>query len=130
MKKTIFLISIVAAIYLFGCNHAAKQNHEHSEANHVHEQIDTTHTHEAEDHQHDRAEIQILTLKKQEFRDILKTTGVIIPARENIQSYQAQSSGFIHFVNNNLVQGSSVKKGDILFEIRGGILDGYNGQQG
>ncbi len=126
MKKTISLISIIATIYLFGCSHTAKQNHAHSEANHVHEQIDTTHTHEAEDHQHDRAEIQILTLKKQEFRDILKTTGVIIPARENIQSYQAQSSGFIHFVNNNLVQGSSVKKGDILFEIRGGILTDEN----
>ena len=135
MKKSITLILIVAVIYLFGCNRAAKQNQKHSEANHIHEQIDTTHTHEdevtsnteeAEAFHHHDAEIQIRTLKKQEFRDILKTTGVIIPAREDVQSYQAQSSGFIHFVNNNLVHGSSVKKGDPLFEIRGGILTDEN----
>ena len=180
MKKSISLISIVAVIYLFGCNHAAKQNQNHSAADHVHELSDSTSTHEGEDaththeseeathshgsegttlshegeeathshegedaththegesasntqkvedFQHDEAEIQISTLKKQEFRDILKTTGVIIPARENIQSYQAQSSGFIHFVNNNLVPGSAVKKGDVLFEIRGGILTDEN----
>lgn len=152
MKKSIFLISIVAVIYLFGCNHAAKQNHDHTDADHIHEQTETTHTYEGEeathshddedakhthegegtsnndeakDHRHDEAEIQTLTLKKQEFRDILKTTGVIIPARNNVQSYQAQSSGFIHFVNN-LVQGSAVKKGDVLFEIRGGILTDEN----
>lgn len=152
MKKSIFLISIVAVIYLFGCNHAAKQNHDHTDADHIHEQTETTHTYEgeeathshddedakhthegegtsntdeAEDHHHNEAEIQTLTLKKQEFRDILKTTGVIIPARNNVQSYQAQSSGFIHFVNN-LVQGSAVKKGDVLFEIRGGILTDEN----
>lgn len=143
MNKSIFLISIVVIIYLFGCNQAAKHDQNHSEADHVHEQTETTHTHEgedaahthegegtlntdgAEDHQHDEAEIQILTLKKQEFRDILKTTGVIIPSRENVQSYQAQSSGFIHFINN-LVQGSAVKKGDVLFEIQGGILTDEN----
>ena len=161
MKKTISLISIVVVIYLFGCNHAAKQNQNHSatdhvhklsdststhegeDATHIHEGEDTTHTYKGEDatqtyegesasnthkvadFQYDEAEIQISTLKKQEFRDILKTTGVIIPARENIQSYQAQSSGFIHFVNN-LVQGSAVKKGDVLFEIRGGILTEEN----
>ena len=144
MKKLISLISIVATIYLFGCNHAAKQNQDHSEADHVHELSDTTQAHEgedathihegeetsntreAEDHQHDEAEIQIRTLKKQEFRDILKTTGVIIPSRENVQLYQAQSSGFIHFINNNLVHGSAVKKGDPLFEIQGGILTDEN----
>jgi len=162
MKKLISLISIVATIYLFGCNHDAKHDQNHSEANHIHEQTDTTHIHEgesaththegeeathshegedathkhegestsstqeADDHQHDEAEIQTLTLKKQEFRDILKTTGVIIPSRENVQSYQAQSSGFIHFVNNNLVLGSAVKKGDVLFEIQGGILTDEN----
>ncbi|NQU82320.1 MAG: efflux RND transporter periplasmic adaptor subunit [Bacteroidetes bacterium] len=124
MKKSIFLISIVATIYLFGCNHTAKHNNEHPETDRVHEQTDTTQ--EAEDHYNDESEIQILTLKKQEFRDILKTTGVIIPARENVQSYQAQSSGFIHFVNNNLVLGSAVKKGDVLFEIQGGILTDEN----
>ena len=119
MKKSIFLISIVATIYLFGCNHAAKQNQNHSEADHIHEQ-------KVEDHQHGEAEIQTLTLKKQEFRDILKTTGIIIPSRENVQNYQAQSGGFIHFVKNNLVLGSAVKKGDVLFEIRGGILTEEN----
>ncbi len=124
MKKSISLISIVATIYMFGCNHASKQNHEHPETDHVHEQTDTTQ--EADDHQHNEAEIQTLTLKKQEFRDILKTTGVIIPSRENVRLYQAQSSGFIHFVNNNLVPGSAVKKGDPLFEIHGGILTDEN----
>ena len=119
MKKSISLISIVATIYLFGCNHAAKQNQNHSEADHIPEQ-------KVDDHQHGEAEIQTLTLKKQEFRDILKTTGVIIPSRENVQSYQAQSGGFIHFVNSNLVVGSAVKKGDVLFEIQGGILTDDN----
>jgi len=134
MKKSTSLISIVAIIYLFGCNHAAKHDHEPPETDHIHELTDTTHTYEgedtshteAEDHYHNEAEIQIRTLKKQDFRDILKTTGVIIPARENIQTYQAQSSGFIHFVNNSLVLGSVVKKGDVLFEIRGGILTDEN----
>ena len=125
MKKSIFLISIGAIIYLFGCNQVAKHDHDGEDATHIYEGESTSHTHEADDHQHDEAEIQILTLKKQEFRDILKTTGVIIPARENVQSYQARSSGFIHFVNN-LVQGSAVKKGDVLFEIRGGILTDEN----
>ena len=50
MKKSIFLISIVATIYLSGCNHAAKHDHEHSETDHVHEQ-------KVEDHHHDEAEI-------------------------------------------------------------------------
>jgi len=119
MKKSIFLISIVATIYLFGCNNVAKQNQNHSKADHINEQ-------KVEDHQHGEEEIQTLTLKKQEFRDILKTTGIIIPSRENFQSYQAQSNGFIHFVNNNLVSGSAVKKGDVLFEIQGGILTDEN----
>jgi len=113
------MISIVTTIYLFGCNHVAKQNQNHSKADHINEQ-------KVEDHQHGEKEIQTLTLKKQEFRDILKTTGVIIPSRENVQSYQAQSGGFIHFVNSNLVVGSAVKKGDVLFEIQGGILTDDN----
>lgn len=100
--------------------------HEGDGATQPHEGESTSPTQEADDHRPDEAEIQILTLKKQEFRDILKTTGVILPARENVQSYQAQSSGFIHFVNTNLVQGSAVKKGDVLFEIRGGILTDEN----
>jgi len=48
-----------------------------------------------------------------------------IKTKENFQSYQAQSGGFIHFVNN-LVPGSAVKKGDVLFEIQGGILTDEN----
>ena len=52
MKKSISLISIVAVIYLFGCNHAAKQNQNHSAADHVHELSDSTSTHEGEDATH------------------------------------------------------------------------------
>lgn len=148
MKKSIILISIVAIIYLFGCNNAAKHDHEQSETDHVHEPTETSHTHEGEDAEHTHeeqdaehtheadeaevedhfhdAEVQIRTLKKQEFKDIVKTTGVIIPARDDVQTCQAQSGGFIHFVNKDLVTGSAVKKGEVLFEIQGGILSDEN----
>ncbi|UCG26630.1 MAG: efflux RND transporter periplasmic adaptor subunit [Bacteroidales bacterium] len=111
---------------------AASQTHESENSAHMNEadaptleEENNSNIQAADDLSHDDEEIQVLILKKQDFNNILETTGVILPARENVHSYQAQSSGFIHFVNN-LVQGWDVKKGDVLFEIQGGLLSDDN----
>lgn len=101
MKKIIFFISIITVVYISGCKHAVK----HESTTHTHENEDTPHTHEnnttsntgnADEHLKNDDEIKIKTLKRGNFRDILKTTGKILPARENVRIYFAQSSGFIY----------------------------------
>lgn len=95
---------------------------------HTHESGDTTHSHEADGTTaiHHEGEIETLMVIKQEFQDILKTTGVILPSREDVRMYHSPVDGFIHFTDKKMVPGSAVRIGQSLFEIRGGILSDEN----
>ena len=65
-------------------------------------------------------------VKKQDFSEIIKTTGKIKPAQGDEVIITANSSGIISFGNNKNLIGSSVNKGETLFKISGNDLTTNN----
>jgi len=61
-------------------------------------------------------------VKKQNFTEIIKTTGQILPAQGDEVIITAKSSGIVTFWNTKKLVGSSVKKGETLFIISGSDL--------
>ena len=140
MKTIMLFITAFAVCMFFGCKQAGHSDHVHEgeEKPHTHDGRDQIHeqesdvqlSHEVEGHSHTgfygEEEVKVVTLEKQEFQDILKTTGVLLPSRGDIQVYHSPANGYIHFTNERMVPGSNVGKGDVLFEITGGILSEEN----
>ena len=63
-------------------------------------------------------------IKRQNFTEILKTTGQILPAQGDEVVIIAKSNGIIYFGNNKKMIGSAVNSGEILFEISGkGLIE-------
>jgi len=93
---------------------------------HTHEGDTTTHTHAGVSASDIEAEVRISVIKKQEFQDIIKTSGVILPSREDVRVYYAPVNGFIHFTNKRIVPGSVIQNRQELFDIRGGVLSDEN----
>ena len=64
-------------------------------------------------------------VKKQDFTEIIKTTGQILPAQGDEVIITAKSGGVITFGNNKKLIGSAVNSGKTLFTISGkGIIEG------
>lgn len=62
------------------------------------------------------------TVRKESFREILKTSGQVMPAPGDETVITANSNGAVLFANNKTVIGSELKTGDHLFTISSGNL--------
>ncbi len=63
-------------------------------------------------------------MKKQNFTEIIKTTGQILPAQGDEVAITAKNGGIITFGNNKKLIGSAVSSGETLFTISGkGLID-------
>lgn len=132
MKINISFIALFSFCLVIGCKQVKFSNHDHnaSESIQMDEEEIAGHNHESEyqdyTHFYGEEEVEVMLLKKQKFHEILKTSGVLLPSREDIQVYHSTANGFIHFADKNMVPGTPVRKGEILFKIQGGILSEEN----
>ncbi|MCQ2295337.1 MAG: efflux RND transporter periplasmic adaptor subunit [Bacteroidales bacterium] len=129
MKKIAF---IVAAALVFGLVPAC---HHHAEGEHAHESAhDHDHGH-AHDHHHDHGHehgpnvvafsneqgLKVgLALEKvvlKPFGQVIKTSAKVMPSKGDERHAVAAASGVVVFANANLVEGTAVKAGQVLFEI-------------
>lgn len=141
MRTVIYAIAILAISFM-GCkNNTSQDKHQHSE-NEIHAEHDHDHDHEGETaeehaaHSHEAAEAkqhsdEIIFSKEQaaktdfkveeiqpgNFNQVVKTTGQILAAPGDEAVVAATSSGIVSFTSNKLSEGTSVKKGQSLFQI-------------
>lgn len=141
MRTVIYAIAILAISFM-GCkNNTSQDKHQHSE-NEIHADHDHDHDHEGETaeehaaHSHEAAEAkqhsdEIIFSKEQaaktdfkveeihpgSFNQVVKTTGQIMAAPGDEAVVAATSSGIVSFTSNKLSEGTSVKKGQSLFQI-------------
>lgn len=141
MRTVIYAIAILAISFM-GCkNNTSQDKHQHSE-NEIHADHDHDHDHEGETaeehaaHSHEAAEEkqhsdEIIFSKEQaaktdfkveeihpgSFNQVVKTTGQIMAAPGDEAVVAATSSGIVSFTSNKLSEGTSVKKGQSLFQI-------------
>ena len=141
MRTVIYAIAILAISFM-GCkNNTSQDKHQHSE-NEIHAEHDHDHDHEGETaeehaaHSHEAAEAkqhsdEIIFSKEQaaktdfkveeiqpgNFNQVVKTTGQILAALVDEAVVSATSSVILAFTSNKLSEGTSVKKGQSLFQI-------------
>lgn len=141
MRTVIYAIAILAISFM-GCkNNTSQDKHQHSE-NEIHADHDHDHDHEGETaeehaaHSHEATEAkqhsdEIIFSKEQaaktnfkveeiqpgSFNQVVKTTGQIMAAPGDEAVVAATSSGIVSFTSNKLSEGTSVKKGQSLFQI-------------
>lgn len=106
---------------------------------HVYENHDAIYAGDGHDHSTD-LEGEITFLKEQvwksefmvkevvpvEFSSVIPTSGEILTVPGEKKNIAANSPGLVRFTNKNLVQGTTVKKGDLLFLINSDALIGNN----
>ena len=73
-----------------------------------------------------KVEFANMAVIPQPFKEIIKTTGEILPAQGDEKVVTANANGIITFAANKLVVGTSVTEGEILFVISGGNLTDGN----
>lgn len=136
MKKIAFLlVATLIASLTPSCQH---NSHEHEEAHsneHGHEHSHG-HAHAKEHHHHgpnviEFSESQALkvglateVVAPTPFGQVIKTSAQILPSQGDMREVIAPASGVVAFANAHLVEGSAVKAGQKLFEIKSdGMVD-------
>lgn len=128
MRKFILLPILILASVLWGCKH--HHHHESSEqhASHEHEH---EHGHEGENDREDEHADEIIFTKAQAektdfkvekaepktFRQVIETTGQILPAPGDESVIVATGNGVVSFNNRRLAEGAAVTKGETVFTI-------------
>lgn len=128
MRKFILLPILILASVLWGCKH--HHHHESSEqhASHEHEH---EHGHEGENDREDEHADEIIFTKAQAektdfkvekaepktFRQVIETTGQILPAPGDESVIVATGNGVVSFNNKRLAEGAAVTKGETVFTI-------------
>lgn len=65
-------------------------------------------------------------IKKQNFNEIIKTSGQLLSAPGDEMMLVAKASGIVQFMGSNIIEGSAVSQGESLFTITGGDLSEGN----
>lgn len=73
-----------------------------------------------------KVEFANMPVKQQNFNEIIKTTGEILPAQGDEMIITANANGIVTFAGNKAVIGTSVNKDEMLFTISGGNLTDGN----
>ena len=149
MKK-IYLVWVIFAYILAGCNGntAAHGEHEHEahehEEGHDHDHEGHDHEHEGHDHEHEEtgeghageisfkkalAEAVGLQTSKVEpgvFTDVIKTSGRVMAAQGEESTVVATVPGVVTFGNLSFVDGTAVRKGQAILSLASSSLSDGN----
>ena len=149
MKK-IYLLWVVFAYILAGCNGntATHGEHEHEahehEEGHDHDHEGHDHEHEGHDHDHEHEEaggghageisfkkalaeavgLQTHKVEPGTFTDVIKTSGRVMAAQGEESTVVATVPGVVTFGNLSFVDGTAVRKGQVLSLASSGLSDG------
>lgn len=142
--KTYILPFLILAISLYGCKHNEHSAHAHQTAEeHVHHSHEGhNHEHEAHDHAHEghdhnreatgrehndeiiftkaqaaKTDFEVKTVQPASFRQVIKTSGQVLPAPGDESVIVATHNGVISYANHNLAAGSEVQRGQTLFNL-------------
>ena len=88
---------------------------------------DIIHDHEAENSQDikfskkDSWKIGLLThqVQKSEFMSVIRTSGEILPGQTSVAQITSNSAGIVNLSSSNVLEGMSVKSGQLLFTVKG-----------
>lgn len=138
MKKLAILLISMVYITMMSCNNnKAEHDHSHESEEHNHESElshnnEDTHnqdhsaeeehdhnTEESEEHQHDYKTAKVAF---EPFHSIIKTSGEIKLSTSGEFVLTAPSSGIVHYADQTLSEGTSLKAGQNMFYISGGDL--------
>ena len=150
MKK-IYLVWVIFAYILAGCNGntAAHGEHEHEahehEEGHDHDHEGHDHEHEGHDHEHEETgeghagEISVLKkhwrkqsdcrrlrLSRVFFTDVIKTSGRVMAAQGEESTVVATVPGVVTFGNLSFVDGTAVRKGQAILSLASSSLSDGN----
>ncbi|NSW95768.1 MAG: efflux RND transporter periplasmic adaptor subunit, partial [Bacteroidales bacterium] len=123
MKKILFLFAFASFLLYPACNNGKNQiadEHDH-ENQAIDESVSasegTEGTEDTEGPEH-----TIITLKRQPFHKIIRTSGRIIADSREIEIITSKSAGIVRFSMNSFFPGVKVSGGQQLFTISGGQL--------
>lgn len=98
---------------------SCKHNNENIDHDHNHETHTEDHDHEeSEEHDHEH-EYKTGKVVLQPFNFIIKTSGEIKPANNSEIVLTASNAGIVHFVNDQITEGTIVDSGQEIFHILG-----------
>lgn len=115
-------------------DHDHNHNHDHDHASEPHEHKAEAHEHSENEHspaadskhsdeiiftkaQAAKTDFEVHELQPETFRQVIKTTGQILPAPGDESVVVATSNGIVSFNQKNLTEGSAIGKGQTLFTI-------------
>ena len=142
MKK-IYLVWVIFAYILAGCNGNTAAHGEHEHEAHEHEE-EHDHDHEGHDHEHEEtgeghageisfkkalAEAVGLQTSKVEpgvFTDVIKTSGRVMAAQGEESTVVATVPGVVTFGNLSFVDGTAVRKGQAILSLASSSLSDGN----
>lgn len=110
-----------------GLDHAGEDAHNHDEHDHS--------SHEGHGHSHDIVEShgqlhdedhQIITVRPQEFSNIIKTSGELLPAKGDEVVVNALHNGIVRFRNKQLFGGKAVKSKESILFVSGNKMTNDN----
>lgn len=113
MSKTLYIICVALAVAT-GCQHK-HDDHEHHEEKHEHVHAEGEIA--FSDKQARMAGLELETVQASAFREVIKTSGRIMPAPGDEVTVAATADGIIGFPGGNLTEGSAVGKGRVLVNI-------------
>ena len=149
MKK-IYLVWVIFAYILAGCNGntAAHGEHEHEahehEEGHDHDHEGHDHEHEGHDHEHEEAGeghageisfkkalaeavgLQTSKVEPGVFTDVIKTSGRVMAAQGEESTVVATVPGVVTFGNLSFVDGTAVRKGQAILSLASSSLSDGN----
>lgn len=108
-----FLFQLLLPVFLIAGISACSR----AQTGHGHDDHD--HDHASEEHSHAEAEHTIVTIKKQNFASVIRTSGQIMIDSKGVEIVTAKSSGIVKFRDHYLFPGVKVSSGERLFTISG-----------
>lgn len=117
MKNILIISCLLLGAYCISCKHA--HNHEHEHEHETNTAIADEHTDEIifTQAQAAKTDFRVEEIQPKTFRQIIKTTGQILPAPGDEAVIVATTNGIVSFGNKQLTEGSAVKKGQNIFNL-------------
>lgn len=122
MKTFILLPVLILASVLWGCktDHRYEDSEQHASHEHEHEHE------EKDDHadeiiftkaQAEKTDFKVEKVEPKTFRQVIETTGRILPAPGDESVIVATSNGIVSFGSRRLTEGTAVNKGETVFTV-------------
>lgn len=114
MKTSILLPVLILASVLWGCkaDHRHENSEQHASQKHEHEEEIIFTKAQAE-----KTDFKVEKVEPKTFRQVIETTGRILPAPGDESVIVATSNGIVSFGNKRLAEGTAVNKGETVFTV-------------